>query len=77
VRAHFGTQLDWPSRESIESIVDERHQRIVENSDGLAHVLYLVFEIEKHDQPTTFLLEEPVLGRWTEASARGSPRGNP
>lgn len=40
-------------------ILDANGKPIIEGSDGQAHMLFLVMEIEKHPWPTTFLIEEP------------------
>jgi hypothetical protein len=40
-------------------LLDPNGRPLIEGSDGFAHVLFLVMEIEKHSWPTTFLVEEP------------------
>lgn len=41
------------------NLVDHHNKPLHENSDGLAHLLYQVMEIEKHPWSTTFVMEEP------------------
>jgi len=57
---YFGVSLQWPPEERALNLLDSHSQPITENSDGLAHVLYLMLELEKHRHwGTTFLFEEP------------------
>ncbi len=57
------TPPNAPSTTAEESfgfeLLDESGQPLLECSDGVGHVLYLLMEIEKHPWPTTFLIEEP------------------
>lgn len=49
-----------PTRDVVgDSFVDAHGVPLLHSSDGHGHFAYMTLEIEKHEKPTTFLLEEP------------------
>src|SRR5262249_52300582 len=59
-KKYFDVMVEWPQVANALELRDANGQPMIENSDGLAHVMYLMLELEKHQWwDTTFLLEEP------------------
>lgn len=58
-RDFFGLALEAKLAESVDAILDGDGHSLLDNSDGYAHVVYMMMEIEKRRWSTAFLIDEP------------------